>query len=171
MKNLNTIKKSLIAAAILSLGFSGAAFAIQQPIIPPPKPPKKVQVIPQNSVVVPQNDMVFSIQNDMDLNLTAPTSMNLISNEFHNMGGTQVAVSSLGTTKLVNTIDPNNFAGQDVGAIALNNSEEHMIASNGIIPIGAASKVENNEFQTLGAAYKIEDNQNYDFIIAEPILK
>lgn len=168
MKKINTIKNVLIAAAIVSLGFSGSAFAIklnggmpQRPVTPPP---------------VSQNDIVYGFQKDQDLKLIAPTDIKPFPNANFNLAGTQTLVNPLEKTTLVNTIATNNSVNKSAGEIAVSNSQEHMIASNGLVPVGAARKVnDNNEFQTLGAAYKInnkkEDTENYDFVISEPILK
>lgn len=176
MKKHSTLTNVLLAAAIVSLGFSGAAMARVYDTVNGEYGYWEggeffVEVIPPTPDPVPQNDIVYSFQKEQDLKLITPTDLNPIPRTSFNFAGTQTAVNPLEKTKIVNTIDTNKFANQDVGAIAINNSDEHTIASNGMIPVGAANKVNENEFQTLGAAYKVENDQNYDFVISEPILK
>lgn len=167
------INQILLAVAVIaSFGCSQFVMAIKMPTgghyeggmwIPDP-------VIPPLPSI-PQIDIGFAVQKDADIKLVAPTDLNIDPNANYNLGNVKAAVRTLEKTKIVNTIDTTNFKKQDVGAIAVNNTEERTIASNGIVPLGAANKV--NEFQPLGAAYKIDnnDNENYDFVISEPILK
>jgi len=171
MKNI--FQKSLIAAAFLAIVQGSAAFAADghwvilggtSVFIPNPV-----------KVTVPQTDIVYGFQKEQNLKLVAPTDIKPFPNAKFNLAGVNTVVNPLEKTTLTNTIATNQPMNQTAGAIAINGTEEHTIAtSRGVTPTGAANMLPNNEFQPLGAAYKVgtqADEENYDFEITAPVLK
>jgi hypothetical protein len=82
-----------------------------------------------------------------------------------NLAGTLMTVTPLEKTMIVNNL-PGAFDKGTVGAIALNDSAQHMLAVSEFTPVGAASQVGNNDNNN-----GIPEEENYDFIIPEAIVE
>lgn len=107
-------------------------------------------------------DPLLPLSRLMELKQFTPTPQDLDLTDMPlNLAGTQMRVAPLDETKLVNNINPSEFSQDSVGAIAINNSADHMIAVNEFTPIGAAAQVGNNN----------PNEQQYDFVIQTPILE
>jgi hypothetical protein len=135
---------------------------------------------PKNTVDPKSPDPLFLYKLQEFKELT-PTSLNPdITNKISlNLGGTFMQVAPLDMTMLVNNLDTNSFPKNTIGAIAMNNSADHVlpggentVAVNELTPIGAASQVGNNGLKPIGAASQVgNDNANYDFVIPQAILE
>jgi hypothetical protein len=183
MNTINKFKQLFVLAAVASMAFSATAFAAI-PFIPVDYN-QKIEVpggyvqggkffpYPPTPPSVSEEDIISGFQKDLELKLIAPTDIQPIPNTNFNLSGVMTQVNALERTVLVNNLDPNSSPRQQAGAIAVTNTNERTIASNGLVPVGAARNVnENNEFNVMGAAYKVDAaDTDVDFVISQPILK